>query len=56
MHNMEILLDNKHKNVVKKVKKAVNTRWLSLHAFVDGVYKEYENHEKVQSLLECCIH
>ena len=38
---MEILPDNKRKNVVKKVKKAFNTRWLSLHASVDGVYEEY---------------
>ena len=38
---METLLDNKRKNVVKKVKKSVNTRWLSLHAFVDGVHEEY---------------
>ena len=74
---METLLDNKRKNVVKKVKKSVNTRWLSLHAFVDGVHEEYFglletfskleiegrswqkvflNHEKVRSLLECCIH
>ena len=41
MHNMETLLDNKRKNVVKKVKKSVNTSWLSLHAFVDGVHEEY---------------
>ena len=41
MHNMETLLENKRKNVVKKVKKAVNWRWLGLHASVDGVYEEY---------------
>ena len=36
MHNMETLPDNK-----AKVKKAVNTRWLSLHVSVEGVYEEY---------------
>ena len=41
MNNIETLPDNKRKNVVKKVKKAVNTRWLSLHASVDGVDEEY---------------
>ena len=48
MHNMETLPDNKGKNVAKKVKKAVNRRWLSLHASVDGVYEEYNG------LLETC--
>ena len=38
---METLPDNKRENVVKKIKKAVNTRWLSLHASVDGVDEEY---------------
>ena len=38
---METLPDNKRKNVVKKVKKAVNARWPSLHASVDGIYKAY---------------
>ena len=41
MHNMEALPDNKRKNVVKKIKKAVNARWPSLHASVDGIYKAY---------------
>ena len=41
MHNMETLPDNKRKNVAKKVKKAVNRRWFSLHASVDGVCEEY---------------
>ena len=41
IENMETLPDNKRKNVFKKVKRAVNTRWLSLHASVDGVYEEY---------------
>ena len=41
MHNIGTLLNNKCKNVAKKVKKAVNTGWLSLHASVDGVYEEY---------------
>ena len=40
-HKMETLPDNKRKNVVKKIKKAVNMRWLRLHASVDGVCKEY---------------
>ena len=52
MHNMETLLDNKYKNVVKKVKKAVNTRWLSLHASVDGVYEEYVGLLETLSKLE----
>ena len=30
------------KNIVKRVKKACRTRWLSLHAGVDAVYDEYE--------------
>ena len=38
---MKTLLNNKRKNVVKKVKKSVSTSWLSLHAFVDGVHVEY---------------
>ena len=40
MHNIETLHDNKRKKVVKKVKKAVNTRWVILHASVDGLYEE----------------
>ena len=40
MHYIETLHDNKRKKVVKKVKKAVNTRWVSLHASVDGLYEE----------------
>ena len=41
MHNAEILSYRKRKNGVKKVKKAVNTRWLSLHASVDRLYEGY---------------
>ena len=52
MHNMETLPDNKHKNVVKKAKKAVNTRWLSLHASVDGVYEKYVGLMETFSILE----
>ena len=49
---MQTLLDNKCKNVVKKVKKAVNTRWFSLHLSVDGVYKEYVGLSETLSKLE----
>ena len=49
---METLPDNKHKNVVKKVKKAVNTRWLSLHASVDGAYEEYVRLLETFSILQ----
>ena len=52
MHNMNTLPDKKHKNVVKKVKKAVNMRWLSLHASVDGVYEEYVGLLETFSILE----
>ena len=34
-------LDTLRKTVVRKVKKAVVTRWLSLHAAVDGICDEY---------------
>ena len=37
MHNMKTVPDNKRKNVFKNIKKAVNTRYLILHASVDGV-------------------
>ena len=49
---MNTLPDKKHKNVVKKVKKAVNTRWISLHASVDGVYEEYVGLLEIQSILQ----
>ena len=49
---METPPDNKHKSVVKKVKNAVNTRWLSLHASVDGVYEEYISLLEIFSILE----
>ena len=41
MRNMETLLDNRRKSVVKKAKKAINTRSLSLDASVDAVHEEY---------------
>ena len=34
--------NKRKKNIVKKVKKACRTRWLSLHAGVDATYEEYE--------------
>ena len=49
---METLPDNKRKNVVKKVKKAVNTGWLSLHAQVDGVHEEYAGLLEIFSIVE----
>ena len=52
MHNAEILSYNKRKNCVKKVKKAVNTKWLSLHASVDWVYEEYVGLLEAFSILE----
>ena len=52
IHNMDTLPDSKRKNVVKKVKKAVNMRWLSLHASVDGVYEEYAGLFETFSMLE----
>ena len=38
---METLPYKKRKNVVEKVKKAVNTRQLNFHASVDGLQEEY---------------
>ena len=52
IHNMETLPDNKRKNVVQKVKKAVNRRQLSLHASVDGVCEEYAGLLETFSILE----
>ena len=53
MHKAEILSYSKRKNGVKKVKKkAVNTRWLSLHASVDGLYEEYIGLLETFSILE----
>ena len=52
MHNTETLPDKKRKNVVKKVRKTVNTRWLSLHASVYGVYEEYVGLLETFSILE----
>ena len=47
---METMPDKKRKNV--KVKKAVNTRWLSLHASVYGAYEEYVGLLETFSILE----
>ena len=52
MHNMETLPDNKRKNVVKKVKKPVNTRKLSFHALVDGVYEKHVDLLEIFSILQ----
>ena len=41
MNDLDTLPLNKHKKVVRKLKKAVSTRWLSLHASVDGLYNNY---------------
>ena len=43
IRNMETLPGSKRENVVKKLiqVKAINTRWLSFHASVDGVYEKY---------------
>ena len=52
MRNMETLLDNRRKSVVKKAKKAINTRSLSLHASVDAVHEEYVGFLETFSILE----
>ena len=41
IHDLDILSWNKHKNIVRKLKKVASTRWLSLHASVHGMYDEY---------------
>ena len=38
----DTMSNKRQKNIVKRVKKACRTRWLSLHAGVDVVYDEYE--------------
>ena len=38
----DTMSNKRQKNIVKRVKKACRTRWLSLHAGVDTVYDEYE--------------
>ena len=38
----DMLSSKRRKNIVKKMKKACRTRWLSLHAGVDAAYEEYE--------------
>ena len=49
---METLLDNRRKSVVKKAKKAISTRSLSLHASVDAVHEEYVVLLETFSILE----
>ena len=41
MHDFDTLPAKRKKNIVKRVKKACCTCWLSLHASVDAIYKEY---------------
>ena len=41
LKDFENLPRNEQRSVVKTVKKAVRTRWLSLDAGVEAVYKEY---------------
>ena len=41
MRDFDTLPAKRKKNIVKRVKKACRTRWLSLHAFVDAIYEEY---------------
>ena len=41
MRDFNTLPPKRKKNIVKKVKKACRTRWLSLHASVDAIYEEY---------------
>ena len=52
MRNMETLLDNIRKSVVKKAKKAISTRSLSLHASVDAVHEKYVVLLETFSILE----
>ena len=52
MHDLDSLPPKKKKNVVKKIKKAVNTRWLSLHASVDGIYDVYPGLLETMNVLE----
>ena len=39
----EFLPKDKEKKMIKSVKRAVRTRWLSLDVAVDGVFKEYSH-------------
>ena len=39
--NFDQMSKRQKKKLVRKVKKAVRTRWLSLQASVDSVYQEY---------------
>ena len=52
MHDLDTLPEKKRKTVVRKVKKAVVTRWLSLHAAADGVYDEYAGLLEALQILE----
>ena len=53
MYDLDTLPSNKLKKVVRKAKKVVSSRWLSLHASVDEVYYEYvEPLEKLNLLVQ----
>ena len=41
MRDLDTLLAKRKKNIVKRVKKACCTCWLSLHTSVDAICKEY---------------
>ena len=51
MRDLDTLPSNKHKKALKMMKRAVNTRWLSLHVSVDGVYDQYVGLLKTLNLL-----
>ena len=51
MCDLDTLPSKKHKKVLKKVKRAVNTKWLNLHVSADGVYDEYVRLLKTLNLL-----
>ena len=52
MSDLDTLPEEKRKAVVKKVKKVVVTRWLSLHAAVDDIYDEYAGLLEALQILE----
>ena len=56
MHSLETSPDIGHRNVVKKVKKAVNTTWLSLHALDNGVCAKYVALLETFSIIEIWIY
>ena len=41
MHDFDNLLAKRKENIVKRVKKACHTCWLSLHVSVDAIFEEY---------------